>query len=426
MKPQDRSKEFREKLRQENPELAKKYERFLYAKSRCYTANYAYEVLTAEDVQQYIQTNIGPHVSQEEQRMILGVWTGHKKSSQKDPKPFLCLDALHIKRLDDILQLYEEFHHEQPDAKPKFKTPSLNFLEFLKQKVLQLPIDSKTRQYIQHQQLWELFPLEYPLDIESINNADPGGVQFYIDQYRRLEREKQVGTTHSEKLFLPLLQAFSNDCSTPSSDILSSIVVNTQPEITLTIDEMEDAILSSPDEEFHEFLGDFTCEKWKVMADLECMRTEIEQETKGMPEEDAKQYGQFSVERKQLMNFFGTKHFGYPQDVTENLWYAIVHNFGMKSPEGRLKFMERKLRESEQELEEIVHGESDILNYDSDNNPSFTDAKKDMSETAMRNRMVLELLRIYRRNKQEIGGIVQEKRTDDTEDIDMDDWDPNA
>jgi hypothetical protein len=254
MNPTEQQREFREKLRERNPELADRYTRFLEHKRIGYTADWGYKFLRFNEIADYANTKIAEITgspNRECAKTIAQLWFGHlrKKSriagQSRDNKPedyegdgmitladffghpmdtgldikFYCLtdDFPDGPNLDDLIKLY---------IKAKEASDQITL-------VGRDHVDDKTR---------ELQRIYFDLVAAQHKEGFHGevGAFFYFDQFKRLEREMQIGTPHSEGVFMPYLREIAQ--KTESRRLLKYIKKYVIATPYLSLDDMRLAV----------------------------------------------------------------------------------------------------------------------------------------------------------------------------------------
>src|SRR3989338_7533871 len=220
MNPTERQREFREKLRERNLELADRYKRFLGHKRIGYTADWGYRFLRFDEIADYANTKIVEITGSPKSgyaKTIAQLWFGHlrKKSriagqSRDNPSEgyesdgtitpaeffghptdthldikFHCLadDFPDGPNLDDLIKFY---------IKAKKASDQVS-------RVGRHRVDDETRML-----QMQYFDLVATLHEDGFHGEV--GAFFYFDQFKRLEREMQIGTPHSEGVFMPYLR----------------------------------------------------------------------------------------------------------------------------------------------------------------------------------------------------------------------------
>ena len=390
MNSPEKQREFRENLREKNPELAERYEQFKALKSKCYTSGWAHAILSYEDVRAHIENMLSPNelkfYIKDTSHQVARVWVRYTQYKTRTDST-LCLDALGVKNLYWLVGLYKEYCSWVTENQGAERLE--NFVEFLK-----IKLEKKYPNInMEGRDPYEMFPLSDSIDEGDLARPLPTTIDFYFEQYSRLERERQIGTPHSESVFLPLLKMIAK-CD---RDIVYLINLYTKPTIYLTFSEIEDALVLGQEEDFFSipdgaFGGDGSLdipEKGDVLEDLRSAKEELSED--------------FEVEilEDPLVDFFKSQ-FGYGHNLSHSLYTIISENLGKSSAIGRLKFEEMKLREAEKKLESALK-EIDI-GGGSDQN------RTDVSmESIMRTKMALYLLSLYRRHRQEINELTEKE-----------------
>ncbi len=397
MNPSERQREFRERLRQRDPKLAEKYGKFRGLKNRYYTAAYAHDVLTYQELKGYIEKfgtdthrgldayaeKVGTEVHLPEwmsdARQIASLWIGYKREKLKQPDCILPLEIIGIRNLDDLIEVHNEFGRVLQDKKESglVARDDFSFGKFLKRKLMEATLDPQIceRDYTELFKSYHLF-----VDLDQMGTDDTG---FYFDQYVRLERERQIGP-QSEALFLPLLKnAASFSRNAGPLTLISNIINSVEANVRLTLDEIKDAVTICPDDIWGEF-------------------TEPDPEDDN-PEEGISKYnaieGLAVVFSKAELEECGQSKVGNliqdtinDIDIVMSVQQAVDVYFGVLKD--GLRLAERKIRESEK----------DLVSRSMDAPPELSAIFK---EKAARNRMAVYLLNTYRRHRQEIDELME-------------------
>ncbi len=252
MNPQERSREFREKLRQRNPKQARRYEAYFEKKKEFLTAEYGYKVFAFEEITNTVEALL-------EER-------GYRDRIKDDE-----IFGRACKKVAEAWGCYLNFLKERVDSGRVFSNISKSVFENIGLRSITdfveayLRCDEKTggkgydyfdqflintaanadeelREYISNPDgrlLSSLFIVGHEpvteIDCGSGPKINVAKDEYYREQYRRLERENNLHTREAENVFLPMLKAIYKADWT---DILSLA----ETETPLTFEEVKEAV----------------------------------------------------------------------------------------------------------------------------------------------------------------------------------------
>ncbi|MBS3158870.1 hypothetical protein J4206_06305 [Candidatus Woesearchaeota archaeon] len=232
--PNKRSEEFLEKLARENPVQARRFARYMEIKKRLHTAEHAYQRLQYTELIEYVNEKLKAHLNDNVVNDMLAehaasIWFVNQLIYEKgvpirniEPLDYNPLTRIGVHSIDDLVTLAVEYRQKEREEEDKendnlvrelssrldCSRTAIGFDIFLVQKLNEcLSEEDKedSGSYVNAGNASAIFPRLFCEDDEC-RPAMVDEEKYYLQQFKRLEREQRLYTEDAESIFLPILK----------------------------------------------------------------------------------------------------------------------------------------------------------------------------------------------------------------------------